>query len=435
MEQPSRSEHRDPVRVLYLHAVGAFGGASRSLVELLRALPAGAVRAHVVAPRGSVIRYFEQAGAAVYSCVGLSQFDTTRYSYYRGVRWVVLLREFALALPTLRAMRAAREKWPAIDIIHCNEIMVVLVGVLARRLFRARLVVHVRSVMETRRAPLRRAFIRWVLRRFADRVIAIDETVCASIPPKVGATVIHNGLFDCGPSRVGTSAAAGTKNGSLRIGFVGNLLLVKGILDLVEAARLIKQRNVDARFVIVGDAARPNKGIKGWVLERLGLQQDVKDRVLASIERYGLAEHFEMRGFMDDLQAVYSQMDVLCFPSHYNAVGRPVFEAGFFGVPSIVAISDPLPDTIVHEVTGLCVPEKDPPALASAIERMSRDREMTARMGAAAREHAYHHFDMRRNALELLNIYHDLLRPPVRPSTGSRDMSHTASSTPGSSTQ
>ena len=50
----------------------------------------------------------------------------------------------------------------------------------------------------------------------------------------------------------------------------------------------------------------------------------------------------------------------------YYRVLRDEIEAAFFRVPSIVALRNPLPDTLIPKETGLCVPPGDPGALADA---------------------------------------------------------------------
>src|SRR5690606_37681299 len=101
-------------------------------------------------------------------------------------------------------------------------------------------------------------------------------------------------------------------------------------------------------------------------------------------------------------------LDVLCFPSYLNAAGRPVFEAAFFGVPSIVAVRDAPPDTILNGSTGVCIDTPDPIALADAIEFLYRHPEERLKMGENALNLAHNNFDIVRNANHLLMIYRRL---------------------------
>ena len=83
-----------------------------------------------------------------------------------------------------------------------------------------------------------------------------------------------------------------------------------------------------------------------------------------------------------DISAVYSGMDVLCFPSHLNAAGRPVFEAAFFRKPCILAIENPQSDTMIDYVTGICIPEKEPLELFNAIKYFCDHPAEITRMGS-----------------------------------------------------
>jgi glycosyltransferase involved in cell wall biosynthesis len=116
-------------------------------------------------------------------------------------------------------------------------------------------------------------------------------------------------------------------------------------------------------------------------------------------------------GFTSEIARAYQRMDVLCFPSHYDAPGRPIFEAAFLGVPSIVAVREPRPDTLVHGVTGLAVAPRAPLLLADAIESLARDHERCRAMGRAARQMAEENFSVQRNAQRLLQLYQRVATP------------------------
>lgn len=396
-----------PLRVLYLHMIGPFGGASRSLFEAIRALPHGTVEALFVAQRGSALAFFSQVGE-VESAAGLTKFDHTRYSHYRGLRWLVLLRELTYLPATIAALHRARRRWRSVDLIHLNEFTGVLALWYARRLLGAPAVIHVRSVVHDEPRLLRTRWLHRMLRDQAAAVVAIDETVRASLPRSLDVDVIHNAFA---PDRAAASdhalegKLATLRPESFKVGFVGNLLLVKGILDLVDAAALLQKRQVDVEFMIVGDNAAATARWQATLLRRFGLAQNMRDEVLSRIERYSLRSRFHLLGFTTEIALVYRRMDVLCFPSHYDAPGRPIFEAAFLGVPSIVAVRQPRDDTLVDGVTGLAVPPGAPADLADAIERLARDRPATRRMGEAARAMAHDNFDGVRNARRLLEVY------------------------------
>lgn len=401
-----------PLRVLYIHMVGAFGGASRSLYEVVRALPPGAVEATFLTQGGTVREFFARLGR-VLEARGLTKIDNTHYSYYRGLRWLVLLRELAYLPATLFALRRARSACGELDIVHLNEFTGLLVLWLARRWLKPRAcVVHVRSVARVDPRSWRTRWVNRMLRHEADAVVAIDENVRASLPRDLPVHVIHNAFSPTSADGVDDRIAprlAGLRPESFKVGFVGNLLAVKGIHELIEAARITTQRGCDIEFIIIGDDAQSSRGLQAAVLGMLGLRQNMRAEVEAALDRHQLRDRVHMLGFTTDLAAVYRRMDVLCFPSHYDAPGRPIFEAAFFGVPSIVAVREPKSDTLLDGVSGIAIEPRSSEQLAGAILRLAADRQLAQRMGVAAREMTERNFDVQRNAAELLKVYRRVL--------------------------
>jgi len=400
------------INVLYVHHAGTFGGASRSLLELIGGFLPGDVAPRLVTQRGSVARILGSRGIDVIETSGITQFDHTRFNHYRGRRWLVLTRE-ALYLPsTLLALLRARARWKDIDLIHVNEVVALASVILGKMLFRCPVVVHVRSVQETRRGRLRIRFISRMLRRYADAVVAIDETVRRSLPHGIAAEVVHN-AYAPQPRKIDMVSAKPPlpprRPGILRVAMIGSPLAFKGVREFVEAARLCRERGLAIEFVMVGVGAAHEPGILNRMLRATAFTHDARREVQGLVAKYGLAESVYLLDFTPDIDRVYANIDVLCFPSLLDAVGRPVFEAAFWKVPSIVAVRDPQPDTMIHRETGLCIEPGDPAAIVEAISYFNLNRSELARMGDAAYRLALENFDSRRNAARVLEIYRRVL--------------------------
>ncbi|HVK54018.1 MAG TPA: glycosyltransferase, partial [Burkholderiales bacterium] len=365
-----------PIRVLYLHHCGAFGGSSRSMMEMIRMFPAGKVEPLVLTQRGTVEQALHQEGIPYYGVSGVSQFDNTRYSHYRGWRWLVLLRELAYLPSTVRGLLAVRRRFGIPDLIHVNEVTQ-LPGIwLAARLFKnVPIVMHARSVMNTE--PCRRTqFMVRLLSRFVKAVVAIDNTVAKSLPAKLPVKVIHNGLRRPAILRVADAAPR-----AFTVAMVGTLARVKGCIEFVQAAAICKQRGLDIRFVFVGASARASTGLRQRMLKKLGLSQEIEDELSALIATHQLEGTVHFHGFTTDLAEIYTAIDVICFPSHYDAPGRPIFEAAFFAVPSIAAVTRPMEDTIIPEKTGIAIRPRSAEELANAIQRLHDRPDERIRMG------------------------------------------------------
>ena len=83
----------------------------------------------------------------------------------------------------------------------------------------------------------------------------------------------------------------------------------------------------------------------------------MSSEVIKEVGRLGLDRNVEFLGFQENISAFYKDFDILAFISHLDAPGRPIFEAAFFSVPSIVCIAKPQPDTVVPNVTLLWFPK------------------------------------------------------------------------------
>lgn len=401
------------MKVMYIDGDGPLGGASRSLFEVIRPLSDGQVEPHFVAVRGTALGFYRQVAKDIVIARGLSRFDNTRYSYYRRLRWLVVLREIFYLPFTVAALLRAKRRWGNVDLIHVNEFVFILPGLIAKWIFDAPLVVHVRSLV---RVDDRSARCRWFnarLRRDALAIVAIDQNVRATLPADLQVDVINNSFTPRhlpDPDSRFLQRLDKLRPSSLKVGFVGNLHVSKGILDLLEAAKLLREAGCDVEFVVIGGVTVRDRGILGWALAKTGLAQNVEADLVERIEKAGLSDMFHLMGATIDIQRAYERIDVIAFPSHFDSPGRPVFEAAFSSVPSIVAVKQPFPDTLVHGETGLAIPGQNPQELAKAVEYLAAHPEEVRRMGANARRLAERNFNPDTNAQKLLALYRRTLQ-------------------------
>lgn len=398
------------IKVLYIHPAGTFGGASKSLIELFAILKQHSVEGYVLTPRGSVVEAFELAGLKVIQTSGLSQFDNTRFSYYRNFRWLILLRELYYIPFSLIALWRIKKLGIHFDLIHVNEITLLPVGIVAKFFLKLPVIFHVRSLQRKVEGSFRSASVFKLLKKYADAVICIDQTVKKSIPDWIESHVVHNGI-NVGKTSLIKQEKISPYN--LTVGMAGVFLRSKGVYEFAEAAKiLLIDRKYDLEFVIAGQNARETKGLIGWIYKKLGFSEDVFSDIKKYIEENGLERHIRLTGLVKDIRQIYQNLDILCFPSYLNACGRPVFEAAFYGIPSIVAIKEPLEDAIVHEVTGLTIEKPDAQLLANAIEVLVKNPVGCHELGKQAKRWAEKFFLVEINAEYTLQIYHSVIETP-----------------------
>ncbi len=391
------------MRILYLHPFGAYGGATKSLAEMFAALPPGSVDGIAITPPGIASQSLRTVGLKAIDAAGIAQWDDTRFGHYRGARWLILLRELAYWPSTFLALRRAARHGPY-DLIHSNEITALLAGLLAKRMLRAPLLVHVRSLQRGSGGGRISAWLQRLLRTHADAVVAIDEAVRRTLPADLAVHVIHNGMKVPAelPPRVSDPGAP------FCVGIIGVLHRSKGVYELIEAARLLRDRGVAVRVLVVGENVHRLSGLRGWLLRKFDFARDVRGELEAYVARHGLQSMVEFTGFVADIQPIYGRIDAVCFPSHLDAPGRPVFEAALFGLPTVVAMRNPTRDVIVPGETGLCIDEPTPIAIADAIESLAQDRARARSMGEQARRMALERFESRVCAARMLALYRQI---------------------------
>lgn len=397
--------------ILYIHHYGKFGGASKSLFELVRLLKKNtSIRGHIVTQRGVVPKRFEELGFTTTTTTGISVFDHTTFGYYHGLRWLVLIRELYYLPFTILALIKVRKCNP--DLIHVNEITMLPAIVIAKLLLRKPLIVHARVVLKTE--GFRYRMFQSILSKFSDHIIAIDKSVHLTIPKSVPSSIIHNGI------QMNTSQSSiEYRNGNqLKVALVGGLVYAKGVLDYIEAARITNERGHNVLFIIVGESPTNFNSLHGKISKALGLTKDIKTIVNNFVDEHRLQQVIDIREFTLDVSSIYEEIDLLCFPNHANASGRPVFEAAFFGKPSISSERADVKDGIVHQETGLCVDSKNPNQLADAIEYFYLNRNELTRMGQNALLHATQNFDIEQNAKKVSALYEKISKKSASVNSG-----------------
>lgn len=394
------------------HVVDGMGGSTKSMLTLINAFPAGAVEGCVACPAGSIARHLASIGIRVAPIGGVSMLLSSHGVPMRGARSLDLIRVLwnLVYLPEFR--RRLREFRP--DIVHLNERGMLGAAIVAKRMGYP-VVMHARSVADFEVGWARRLSLA-VINRWVDRVVAIDASVERSLKGVARVSVVYNPL-ELDPDSTPLADFHSEPPGAARpvnLTFLAGLLPFKGIWELMRAAMLLKERGCGGfKLRVAGGNARPPefyRSLKGRVVSRLGFAPDVETPLVEFIRQNELGGEVELLGFVKDLSGLLAaQTDILVFPSHLNGTGRSVFEAGMYGIPSVVALHDKVEDIVEDGVTGLICREKDAVSLADALEVMIRDGGLRKRMGLAARAKYAAQFSPAKSAADVLALYKGVL--------------------------
>ncbi|MCA1986265.1 MAG: glycosyltransferase family 4 protein [Desulfovibrio sp.] len=152
---------------------------------------------------------------------------------------------------------------------------------------------------------------------------------------------------------------------------VGRLAPEKGFGRLLRAFAGLAPRHPQWRLVILGEGP----GRAGLEAQRQALA--LQDRVF-------------LPGLAGNVGDWYTAADLFALTSHHEGFGNALAEALMHGLPAVSVDCEAGPREILrHGVDGLLVPQDEPTALASALDRMMADealRSACARRAVEARE-------------------------------------------------
>jgi glycosyltransferase involved in cell wall biosynthesis len=196
---------------------------------------------------------------------------------------------------------------------------------------------------------------------------------------------------------VALRAELGIAPGQRVIGFVGRLVREKGIPELLEAFAAVQAAVADAVLLLVG----PDDPDKGDAIPR------------QLFPASAAAGRIRFAGYRHDMPELYALMEVFVLPSHREGLPQTLMEAAAIGVPAVATNVRGCREVVADGETGLIVPPRDPPAMATALRRLLDDRELASRLGRNASARARARYDERAVFSRLQDLYLELSRARV----------------------
>jgi len=172
-------------------------------------------------------------------------------------------------------------------------------------------------------------------------------------------------------------------------GAVGRLVWEKGYRELIEAARLVRDREPRLHIVVVG----PRDDAKAAALTAADI---------AAAEAVG---NIHFAGEHTDVELCYAAFDLYALASYREGFPRSAMEAAAMGLPVVATDIRGCRQVVDEGRTGRLVPARDARALADAIYEVATDADLRREMAIAGREKALKDFDQQRCIDVTLGVY------------------------------
>jgi len=307
----------------------------------------------------------------------------------------------------IRLIRIIRQENP--DIVHTYLFSENILGVFAAKLAGVKFIVTSRrDTGILREGKLRHILAYRLTNRWVDKIICVSEAVKKVVlakekinPDKV--TVIYNGVdiekFNpalyqkCG-AKFKIKSSLGIEEDESVVGMIANFSWIKGHKEFIEAAKLVLKEMPNTKFLLVGD---------GPLLENQK----------SKIKNQRLEDKILFLGRRQDIPELLSVMDVSVNASYSEGMSNTILESMACGIPVVVTAVDGNLETVVNGVTGILVPPKNFKAMAEAIIKILKDRELAKRLGNNAKELVNNKFTSQMMVKEIEKLYSQLLAPKV----------------------
>jgi glycosyltransferase involved in cell wall biosynthesis len=237
---------------------------------------------------------------------------------------------------------------------------------------------------------------------FTGRTVAVSRELAGKLSDDLGVArsriaVIPNGVRPRPRSRAPIRQELHIGPADRLIVAVGNLYPVKGHRHLIDAVGLLASRYPTLHLAICG---------RGELAEAL----------TAQALDLGVADRVHLLGLRPDVAGILEVADVFVHPSLSEALPLAVLEAMFAARPIVATNVGEIASALDHGEAGLLVERGSPSALASAIDRLLTDANLSRRLAHRALQRAHERYDVSQMVRQYVAIYAGLLH--VRPACG-----------------
>lgn len=236
-----------------------------------------------------------------------------------------------------------------------------------------------------------------------DKQIAIQEKIC----PEEKLVTVHNGISkidflekdetikilgshilryqrDC---RVVTDTPL--RNDNILLGTIGNLYKTKGFEHLIKAAKILKNTGLSFTLLIIGEGDERKK------LENL-------------ITSLGLNNEIILKGRINNAARLLKAFDIFICSSVKEGFPYNILEAMQAGLPIVSTSVGGVPEMIENEISGLLTASKNPKAIAEKIIILSKNKELSNKLGRKAKEKSANEFTLESMIKKTKEIYNQL---------------------------
>ena len=186
------------------------------------------------------------------------------------------------------------------------------------------------------------------------------------------------------------------KNKKKIILFAARLLLNKGIIEFIEAAKIIRKNFKDWLFVIAGSSDY--------------ISPELINKTL--LENAVMNKHIKYIGYVpqDKMPTLLSKSSIVCLPSYREGMPMVLQEAAAAGLPIVTTDVVGCRESIINNKTGFLVEPKNVDNLVEKLTLLIKSRFLRKKFGSEGRKFAIKNFDEKKIIKQNIELYKSLLK-------------------------
>lgn len=168
-------------------------------------------------------------------------------------------------------------------------------------------------------------------------------------------------------------------DGIVNILFLSNLMKAKGVFVLLEACKILKEKQLPFHCTFIGGESDITSELFQQKVTDLGLTESV---------------HYAGKKYGGEKEIAFSEADIFAFPTLNETFGLVNLEAMQFSLPVVSTIEGGIPDVVEDGKTGFLVEKGNAEAFAEKLEILITNVDIRNQMGAAGKSRFESHFTL-----------------------------------------
>lgn len=260
----------------------------------------------------------------------------------------------------------------------------------ARRL-RRKMLIHVHGGVF-----LTSSFTPWILERimlwvFADKnpVIVLSESERNALQGRFRCNNIHV-LPNCIDLSVASKFKREFADAILEVGYLGRIAASKGMTELLEACKELKQQHIPFRLHIAG-------------------KEEIEGQYLPAFKE-ALGDNFVYEGIVsgDQKTAFLQQIDTFILPSYFEGLPMSLLEAMSFASVPITTMVGSIASIVEDGQNGIAITTHTVPAIVDAVKHLLADNVKRRALSTMAKQTIFSRFSPEEYTAKLNSIYNQL---------------------------